>query len=337
MGNPIIAGLGFSLPKRQVSNHDLLDRINTSDEFIVERTGVRTRYHVEPDQAVSALMVPAARQAIEAAGLAPDDIDLLLVNTLSPDHHDPSQACLIQPMLGLRHIPVLDIRAQCSGLLYGLQMARGQILAGLARHVLVVCGEVLSKRMDCSDRGRNLSILLGDGAGAAVVSAGEGDDDGLLDLRLGADGDYFDLLMTAAPGTASPTFLDEAVLREGGGEFLMRGRPMFEHASQTLVRIAGELLAAHDLTLDDVDHVICHQPNLRILDEVQARLAIPAHKFAVTVDRLGNMASASTPVTLAMYWPDIRPGERILILTYGSGATWGAALYRKPPQAGGLC
>lgn len=233
MGNPILAGLGFSLPKRQVSNHDLVGRINTSDEFIVERTGVRTRYHVEPEQAVSALMVPAARQAIEAAGLLPEDIDLLLVNTLSPDHHDPSQACLIQPLLGLRHIPVLDIRAQCSGLLYGLQMARGQILAGLARHVLVVCGEVLSKRMDCSDRGRNLSILLGDGAGAVVVSAGESLDDGLLDLRLGADGNYFDLLMTAAPGSASPTFLDENVLREGGGEFLMRGRPMFEHASQT--------------------------------------------------------------------------------------------------------
>lgn len=220
MGNPILAGLGFSLPKRQVSNHDLVGRINTSDEFIVERTGVRTRYHVEPEQAVSALMVPAARQAIEAAGLLPEDIDLLLVNTLSPDHHDPSQACLIQPLLGLRHIPVLDIRAQCSGLLYGLQMARGQILAGLARHVLVVCGEVLSKRMDCSDRGRNLSILLGDGAGAVVVSAGESLDDGLLDLRLGADGNYFDLLMTAAPGSASPTFLDENVLREGGGEFL---------------------------------------------------------------------------------------------------------------------
>ncbi len=216
MGNPILAGLGFSLPKRQVSNHDLVGRINTSDEFIVERTGVRTRYHVEPEQAVSALMVPAARQAIEAAGLLPEDIDLLLVNTLSPDHHDPSQACLIQPLLGLRHIPVLDIRAQCSGLLYGLQMARGQILAGLARHVLVVCGEVLSKRMDCSDRGRNLSILLGDGAGAVVVSAGESLDDGLLDLRLGADGNYFDLLMTAAPGSASPTFLDENVLREGG-------------------------------------------------------------------------------------------------------------------------
>lgn len=225
MGNPILAGLGFSLPKRQVSNHDLVGRINTSDEFIVERTGVRTRYHVEPEQAVSALMVPAARQAIEAAGLLPEDIDLLLVNTLSPDHHDPSQACLIQPLLGLRHIPVLDIRAQCSGLLYGLQMARGQILAGLARHVLVVCGEVLSKRMDCSDRGRNLSILLGDGAGAVVVSAGESLEDGLLDLRLGADGNYFDLLMTAAPGSASPTFLDENVLREGGGEFLMRSSP----------------------------------------------------------------------------------------------------------------
>lgn len=225
MGNPILAGLGFSLPKRQVSNHDLVGRINTSDEFIVERTGVRTRYHVEPEQAVSALMVPAARQAIEAAGLLPEDIDLLLVNTLSPDHHDPSQACLIQPLLGLRHIPVLDIRAQCSGLLYGLQMARGQILAGLARHVLVVCGEVLSKRMDCSDRGRNLSILLGDGAGAVVVSAGESLDDGLLDLRLGADGNYFDLLMTrrrAVPRRPSSTRMSCA--RAGASSSCAAGR-----------------------------------------------------------------------------------------------------------------
>lgn len=201
----------------------------------------------------------------------------------------------------------------------------------------MVCGEVLSKRMDCSDRGRNLSILLGDGAGAVVVSAGESLEDGLLDLRLGADGNYFDLLMTAAPGSASPTFLDENVLREGGGEFLMRGRPMFEHASQTLVRIAGEMLVAHELTLDDIDHVICHQPNLRILDAVQEQLGIPQHKFAVTVDRLGNMASASTPVTLAMFWPDIQPGQRVLVLTYGSGATWGAALYRKPEEVNRPC
>ncbi|MCO3041714.1 ketoacyl-ACP synthase III, partial [Pseudomonas aeruginosa] len=170
-----------------------------------------------------------------------------------------------------------------------------------------------------------------------VVSAGESLDDGLLDLRLGADGNYFDLLMTAAPGSASPTFLDENVLREGGGEFLMRGRPMFEHASQTLVRIAGEMLAAHELTLDDIDHVICHQPNLRILDAVQEQLGIPQHKFAVTVDRLGNMASASTPVTLAMFWPDIQPGQRVLVLTYGSGATWGAALYRKPEEVNRPC
>lgn len=143
--------------------------------------------------------------------------------------------------------------------------------------------------------------------------------------------------MTAAPGSASPTFLDENVLREGGGEFLMRGRPMFEHASQTLVRIAGEMLVAHELTLDDIDHVICHQPNLRILDAVQEQLGIPQHKFAVTVDRLGNMASASTPVTLAMFWPDIQPGQRVLVLTYGSGATWGAALYRKPEEVNRPC
>ena len=275
MGNPILAGLGFSSPKRQVSNHDLVGRINTSDEFIVERTGVRTRHHVEPEQAVSALMVPAARQAIEAAGLLPEDIDLLLVNTPVAGPPRPVPGLLIQPLLACGTSRCW-ISGHSSGLLYGLQMARGQILAGLARHVLVVCGEVPSKRMDCPDRGRNLSILLGDGAGAVVVSAGESLEDGLLDLRLGADGNYFDLLMTAAPGSALADLPRRERPARGRGEFLMRGRPMFEHASQTLVRIAGEMLVAHELTFGrhrpcDLPSTEPAHPSMR----VQEQLGIP--------------------------------------------------------------
>lgn len=209
-------------------------------------------------------------------------------------------------------------------------MARGQILARLARHVSVVCDGVLSKRMGCSDRGHNLSIPLGGGAGAAVVNADEGLEDGPLDLRLGADDDYFDLLMTATPGSTSSTFLDENIPREGGSGFFICGRPMFEYASQTPVQIAGEMLAVHELILDNIDHVIYHQPNLRILDTVQEQLSIPQHRLAVTVDHLGNMASVSALATPAMFRPDIQPEQRVLILTYGSGTTWGAALYREP-------
>lgn len=333
MTNPVFAGVGFCVPETVVENRDLLDRINTSEAFILERTGVKTRRHVRPQQAVSDLMVPAALAAMEQAGVGAQDIDFLLVNTLSPNHHDPSQACLIQPMLGLPHIPALDIRAQCSGFLYGLQLARALLGGGLYRNILLICGEVLSKRMDCSDRGRNLAVLLGDGAGAAVVSAGRDTSTGLLDIELGADGEYFDLLMTHAPGSTGPRFISTDAVADGHGEFVMRGKPMFDHASATLVSAAGKLLARHRLAIDDIDHVVCHQPNLRILDEVRNRLRCPDEKFAVTVDRLGNMASASLPVTLAMRMPDIAPGELVLLLTYGSGATWGAALYRQPPRA----
>lgn len=329
MGNPIISGIGWHVPETVVDNADLVGRMNTSEAFILDRTGVVTRRRAAPDEGVGDLMVPAARQAIADAGLKPDDIDMLLVNTLSPDHHDPSQACFIQPALGLAHIPSLDIRAQCSGFLYGLQIARGFVGSGLYRNILLVCGEVLSKRMDCSDRGRNLAILLGDGAAAAVVSAGGDADRGLIDVAIGADGRHFDMLMTAAPGSAGRSFLEPTDLAEGRTQFfLQHGKAMFEHAASTLVRITEDMLARHGFTLDDVDHIVCHQPNLRILEEVQARLGIPSDKFHVSVDSLGNMASASMPVTLAMNWSRFGDGQHVLMLTYGSGATWGAALYR---------
>jgi 3-oxoacyl-[acyl-carrier-protein] synthase-3 len=332
IAHPVLAGTGFCLPERVVGNRELLDRINTTEAFIMERTGVMNRRHVQPGQAVSDLMVPAARAAMNQAGVMPEEIDFLLVNTLSPNHHDPSQACLIQPMLGLSHVPALDIRAQCSGFLYGLQLARALLAAGIHRHILLVCGEVLSKRMDCSDRGRNLAILLGDGAGAAVISAGEDTVSGLLDIELGADGKYFDLLMTHAPGSADPRFISVEAVAAGQGEFLMQGKAMFEHASTTLVAAARKLLARHALDIDDIDHVVCHQPNLRILDEVRRQLDCPLERFVTTVDQLGNMASASLPVTLAMHMPQIAAGDLVLFLAYGSGATWGAALYRQPSR-----
>lgn len=329
MSNAIISGLGYCLPEHIVTNADIVARMNTTEAFILERTGVVTRRHVRAEQAVSALMVPAVQRALAAAGLGPEDVDFLIVNTLSPDHHDPSQACLIQPQVASRHIPALDIRAQCSGFLYGMQVARS-MLGPRCRHVVVVCGEVLSKRMDCSDAGRNLAILLGDGAAAAVISQGADEASGLLDLQLGADGQYFDLLMTSAPGSAGAHFLSGADLELGRSQFVMRGKPMFEHASATLVRIARDMLVRHRLSIDRIDHVICHQPNLRILDEVQLRLEVPDSKLHKTVEFLGNMASASMPTTLAMNWDKVRSGELVLMLTYGSGATWGAGLYRRP-------
>ncbi|MCW8126897.1 beta-ketoacyl-ACP synthase 3 [Microbulbifer halophilus] len=326
-GGLVISGLGYALPEESIGNSDVVARMNTSEQFVVERTGVHSRRYVSGSDGVSSLMLPAAKDAMGDANLKVDNIDALIVNTLSPDVHDPAQACLMQAKLGLGKIPAFDIRAQCSGFLYALELARSLVSSGSYEHILIICGEALSKRLDCSDDGRNLAILLGDGAAAAVVSRACVDG-GLKDLRLGADGDYFDLLKTLKPGSAGPSFLSDDDLLEMRHHFRMQGRQMFSHASSTLVRISRELLVAHNLEVGDICRVICHQPNLRILDDVQRQLQIPDEKLPITVDRLGNMASASLPVTLAMQWPEIQPGELLLLIAYGSGATWGAALYQ---------
>lgn len=324
----IISGHGYALPPQVVYNSDLVGRINTSEDFIVTRTGVLTRRHVRPEDAVSSLMVDACQKAIECAGLSPTEIDMLIVNTLSPDHHDPSQACLLQSMLGLEKIPSFDIRAQCTGLLYAMNVAEQFIASGKYRNILVCCGEVLSKRMDCSDDGRNLAILLGDGAGAVVLSPTT-KDTGILDTILRADGDYYKLLWTASPGSAAERFAEDDVSR---AHFRMNGRPMFEHAVENFTAIACELLDKHGLALDDIEVMIPHQPNMRILDAVIENLSLPRNKVWINVHKYGNMASASLPVALSEYLEQtdrsLLSGKYMLLVGYGSGATWGASLYK---------
>jgi len=327
----IIAGMGHSLPPNIVTNRDLEARIRTSDQFIVSRTGVRERRFADPSQATSDLMEPAALEAIRNAGLRVEDIDMLIVNTLSPDHHDPSQACLMQRRLRLRQIPAFDIRAQCSGLLYGMDIARGFVETERCKHVLVVCGELLSKRLDCSDEGRNLSVLLGDGAGAIVLSRTDHEAPrGLIDLITRADGVGFDMVFTAAPGTRNATFAADDDGDAGRHQFRMRGKPLAAHAAACMSEIALEILEKNGVRAGDVDLVVAHQANLRILENVVHGIGIPLPRWAITGDRLGNMASASLPVTLSMAAQEGRlgPGRMVLLLGYGGGATWGAALYR---------
>lgn len=328
----LIRGTGHCLPEKVVTNADLVQRMNTSEEFILERTGVRERRHARPDQGLSDLMVPAAKAAMAEAGVSASEIDMLIVTTMSPDYHDPSQACLIQPLLGLRGIPAFDIRAQCSGLLYAMEIAVQSLSGGKSRNVLIVCGEMLSKRMDLSDEGRNLSILLGDGVGAAVIGKGAAESaGGLVDLELGADGECFGFLMTRAPGTAHPTFAPRESSARDLYEFRMTGKPMFEHASETMNQAARKLLDKHGLSVDDVDVLIPHQPNVRLLEETVRRLEFPTERCVITADRLGNIGSGSLPIALSIARKEkkLLPGQLALILTYGSGATWGAALYRE--------
>jgi 3-oxoacyl-[acyl-carrier-protein] synthase III len=323
-----ISGMGYCVPDRVVTNHELSARMNTSDAFIVSRAGIVERRHVAPGEATSDLMITATRRAVANAGLRPEDIDMMIVSTLSPDHHDPSQANRIQPALGLRHIPCFDIRAQCSGFLFGSDIALQYLRNGACSNVLVVCGEVLSKRIDPSDEGRNLAILLGDGAAAAVLSASEDGQKGFIDLLSGADGTHFHDLWTRAPGTANPSFSKPE--DASAFEFRMLGKPLAAHAVEKLSGSAREILARNGLSVADVDLVVSHQPNLRMLDALRDVLALPQEKLMVTVDRLGNMASASLPVSIAMALESgrLRPGMLALFLTYGAGSTWSAALYR---------
>lgn len=326
--NAIINGYGYALPPQVIYNRDLVGRINTTEDFIVTRTGVLTRRHVRPEEAVSSLMVEACQKAIGRAGLLPSEIDMLIVNTLSPDHHDPSQACLIQSMLGLEKIPAFDIRAQCTGLLYAMSIAEQFIAGGKYRNILICCGEVLSKRMDCSDDGRNLAILLGDGAGALILSPAR-KDAGILDTIIRADGEYYKLLWTASPGSAAERFAGDD---SSCSHFRMSGKQMFEHAVESFTSIARELLSKHCLTWEDIEIMIPHQPNMRILDTVIENLSLAREKVWINVDRYGNMASASLPVALSEYLEQVDPshlsGKYMLLVGYGSGATWGASLYK---------
>lgn len=325
MYNSIISGAGHYLPSKIVSNEDIVEIMDTTVEFIETRTGVLTRRHVESDQGLKDLILPAFNMALENAKLNAEDIDLILVNTISPDHHDPSEACFVQPLLGLNKIPAFDIKAQCSGLIYGFELADQYIKTGKYKNILIVCGEVLSKRMDTSNDGRNLSILLGDGAGAVILSRSE-ENKGFLDVQIGADGNFYKLLWTEAPGSS----LDSYMHSTGVHEFRMTGKEMFEHASDTLTRIAKEILEKNNLKLDDIDVIIPHQPNLRILEKVAENLSISMDRMEVNVPHYGNIASASLPVTLstALKSGKIKSGDTCLFLAYGSGATWGAALYK---------
>lgn len=322
----VIKGTGHALPGQTINNAAIVSRMNTTEEFIETRTGVLTRRHVTPDKGVSSLLIPACLAAIAKAGLTPRDIDMMIINTLSPDHHDPSEACFIQPALGLGHIPVFDIRAQCSGLLYGVEIAYSRLLAGRSKHVLIACGEVLSKRMDTSDEGRNLSILLGDGAGAIVLSRDDDHPGGVIDLLIKADGSQYRLLWTEAPGTAQPHYTHT----DTTAHFRMNGKHMFKDATSRICEVALEILERNGLGPGDVDIILPHQPNLRILDNVREQLGVPPEKMVTNVQHYGNMASASLPVTISEYihQQEPAPGTLALVLTYGSGATWGAMLYR---------
>lgn len=332
MGSSRIVGTGHYLPPRVVTNFDVMKMMDTTDEFIVERTGVRRRRHVEPDVAASDLAAEACRAAVEDAGLTLDQIDLLIMNTITPDHADPGCAFFLQGKLGINGIGVMDIRQQCAGLIYGLSIADHFVSAGTCRHVLIACAEVLSKRIDGSYDGRNISILLGDGAGAVVVGPSDDETTGILSTILHADGSGAKALYTAAPGTALGRM--QTVTKEdidaGRIHFRMDGKAVFENGVAKMSEAVFEALEVNGLTLDDIDLLIPHQANLRMLEAIVERVQAPQEKVFVNVQEYGNMASACLPIALDQTRKSgrVTDGSLVLLVAFGSGFVWASALLR---------
>ena len=311
-----IVGTGSCLPDRIVTNEELATRMDTTDEWVRARTGIRQRHIAEAAQTSSDLALPASRQALAAAGLAPSDVDLIIVATSTPDYVFPSTACLLQAKLGIKGCPAFDVQAVCSGFVYGLSIADKFIRSGQHKCALVVGAEVFSRILDWSDRGT--AVLFGDGAGAVVLRADS--HPGVMASALHADGSYADIL--SVPGNVCGG-------KVTGSPFLrMDGKAVFKFAVKVLDEVARETVALCGLTTQDIDWLIPHQANVRILEATAKRLGIDASKVVITVDRHGNTSAASVPLALDLALRDgrIRPGQRVLLEGVGGGFTWGAAL-----------
>jgi 3-oxoacyl-[acyl-carrier-protein] synthase-3 len=327
-----IIGTGHYVPPRVVTNFDVMKMMETSDEFIVERTGVRRRRHAEPDVSASDLGALACRAAVENAGIPMHEIGLVIMNTITPDHADPGCAFFLQPKLGLSGIGVLDIRQQCAGLIYGLSVADHFIRAGTYRYVLVCCSELLSRRIDGSYDGRNIAILLGDGAGAVVVGRSEDPQQGILSTILHADGSGAHALLTAAPGSAlgRKEHITKEDIDAGRVHFRMDGKAVIENGVARMSDAVFESLEVNGLAMDEVDVLIPHQANLRMLEAIVERTGFPRQKVFVNVEEYGNIASASLPIALdeARQAGMVKPGSLVLLVAFGSGFVWGSALVR---------
>jgi 3-oxoacyl-[acyl-carrier-protein] synthase-3 len=324
-----IAGMGRCLPDRVVTNDELRQHMDTSDEWIQQRSGIRERRWVDGNVGASELGERAARQALAAAGLGPADVDLILFATLSPDLNFPGSGCLLQARLGIPGVPAMDIRNQCTGFLYGLTTADAYIRSGLARTVLVVGAEVHSTGLDLSTRGRDVTVLFGDGAGAAVVVRTEGERR-ILDSELHADGRFAEILMVEAPASRLMPRLSPQMLDEGRHYPKMDGKAVFKHAVERLPEVIRSLLARNGLSLDDVALLVPHQANMRINELVARNLGFPAERIVHNIQRYGNTTAASIPIALheAAEEGRVHEGDLVVLAAFGAGLTWGATLVR---------
>jgi len=323
MHNAYISGIGHYLPNRIVTNDDLSKIMDTSNEWIVERTGIKQRHYAEPGQGPSDLAIPATENALKMAGLTVEDIDLIVFATCTPDYYLPGSGCLLQDKMGFNTIGALDIRVQCSGFVYGLSIADQYIKTGMAKHVLVVGAEVQSTAMDMTSKGRDTAVIFADGAGAVIVSS-TNDDKGIMSTHLHSEGKHAKELWVESPSSSANPRITPGILEDGSHLLFMNGREVFRNAVTRFPEVIKEALDAHKMTPDDIDFLVPHQANIRIMEFVAKKMNIPMDKIILNIHRVGNTTAASIPIALSEAVQDgkIKKGQNIILAAFGSGFTW---------------
>ncbi len=322
----ILSGIGAYAPQAVLTNNDLSRMVETSDEWIRTRTGICERHIAADGETTSDMSTEAARKAIEDAGLAVQDIELIVVATVTPDMPFPNTACFVQKKLGLGKIPAFDLEAACSGFIYAMDVARSLMLVSGYRHALVIGAEKLSSITNWEDR--TTCVLFGDGAGAAVLSLSEEPEVGILDTLLGADGTETGILCVPGGGSASPSTVE--TIERSLHKIHMQGNQVFKIAVRVMCQSGLELLRRADLQSEDIDLVVPHQANTRIIEALSARLNISMDRFQINLDRYGNTSAASIPLALEEAYQKgrLRKGANVLTVAFGGGLTWAASLIR---------
>ena len=330
MPNPYISGTGFYLPPRIVTNDELSSYMDTTDEWIQERTGIKERRYVEKGVGPSDLAIPATEQALKAAGLTVSDIDFIIFATSTPDFYAPGSGCIIQEKMGFNEIGALDIRVQCSGFIYGLSIAEQYIRTGNFKNILLIGAEVQSTAMNLTDEGRDTAIIFGDGAGAAIISATE-ENKGILSTHMHSEGKYLKELWLEAPASnAGHPRITREVLDEGKQYLKMNGKEVFRHAITRFPEVINEALEANNLTSENINLLIPHQANLRITQMVQKRLGLSNDQVFSNIHKYGNTTAATIPIALAEAFNEgrIKEGDILVLAAFGAGFTWASAIMK---------
>ncbi|MCG8477071.1 MAG: ketoacyl-ACP synthase III [Cytophagales bacterium] len=332
MYNSIVKGIGHYVPEKIVTNDDLAKIMDTSDEWITERTGIKERRYFDPKKdTVQSMGAEASRIALDRAGLKPEDVDMIVFATLSPHYYFPGSGVLMQRELGIpAGVPSLDVRNACSGFMYSLSVADQFIKTGMYKTVLVVGSEIHSSGLDKTTRGRNVAVIFGDGAGAAVLQRSEEKGRGILSTHLHADGNFAEELCIKQPSSANEVWMNHDIVDHPDSRPYMNGNLVFKHAVVRFLEVIGEALKANQMTSEDINLLIPHQANLRISEFVRMKLKLAEGMVFNNIMKYGNTTAASIPIALSEAWEQgkIKEGDTICLAAFGSGFTWASALIK---------